>query len=141
MPHPGAITNLVQMTTFVPTFRVYRGIDNIFDNSQNPNTWRASATYVTGAHNMKVGYQGAYHIEETTDFANDARYTLTDLGFIAPGLVLGHHPHRAVAEEQSHGISRGLRAGPVDHRPRDAAGRAALRSRLELVSCRAQRCP
>ena len=86
MPHPGAITNLVQMTTFVPTFRVYRGIDNIFDNSQNPNTWRASATYVTGAHNMKVGYQGAYHIEETTDFANDARYTLTDLGFIAPGL-------------------------------------------------------
>ena len=86
MPHPGAITNLVQMTTFVPTFRVYRGIDNIFDNSQNPNTWRASATYVTGAHNMKVGYQGAYHIEETTDFANDARYTLTDLGIFTPGL-------------------------------------------------------
>ncbi len=86
MPHPGAITNLVQMTTLVPTFRVYRGVDNIFDNSQNPNTWRASATYVTGAHNMKVGYQGAYHIEETTDFANDARYILTDLGFIAPGL-------------------------------------------------------
>ena len=86
MPHPGAITNLVQMTTFTPTFRVYRGIDNIFDNSQNPNTWRASATYVTGAHNMKVGYQGAYHIEETTDFANDARYTLTDLGVFGPGL-------------------------------------------------------
>jgi len=86
MPPPGAVTNLVQMTTLVPTFRVYRGVDNIFDNSQNPNTWRASATYVTGAHNMKVGYQGAYHVEETTDFANDARYTLTDLGFIAPGL-------------------------------------------------------
>ena len=75
MPQPGAITNLVQMTTLVPTFRVYRGLDNIFDNSQNPNTWRASATYVTGAHNMKFGYQGAYYVEETTDFANDARTT------------------------------------------------------------------
>ena len=86
MPQPGAITNLVQMTTLVPTFKVYRGVDNILDNSQNPNTWRASATYVTGAHNMKFGYQGAYHIEETTDLANDARYVLTDLGFIVPGM-------------------------------------------------------
>jgi hypothetical protein len=86
MPPPGAVTNLVQMTTFVPTFRVYRGLDNIFDNSQNPNTWRASATYVTGAHNLKFGYQGAYHVEETTDFANDARYILSDLGFVASGL-------------------------------------------------------
>src|SRR5262245_32717845 len=86
MPQPGAITNLVQMTTVAPTFKVYRGVDNILDNSQNPNTWRASATYVTGAHNMKFGYQGAYHIEETTDLANDARYVLTDLGFIVPGM-------------------------------------------------------
>jgi len=86
MPQPGAITNLVQMTQLVPTFKVFRGVDNILDNSQNPNTWRASATYVTGAHNFKFGYQGAYHIEETTDLANDARYTLTDLTFIVPGM-------------------------------------------------------
>ena len=86
MPQPGAITNLVQVTQLAPTFKVYRGVDNILDNSQNPNTWRASATYVTGAHNMKFGYQGAYHIEETTDLANDARYTLTDLTPILGGL-------------------------------------------------------
>jgi hypothetical protein len=86
MPPPGAVTNLVQMTTLAPAFRVYRGLDTLQDNSQNPNTWRASATYVTGAHNMKFGYQGAYHVEETTDLANDARYILTDLGFIAPGM-------------------------------------------------------
>ncbi|MEO8260758.1 MAG: TonB-dependent receptor [Acidobacteriota bacterium] len=30
------------------------------DNDANPNNWRASASYVTGAHNMKVGYQGSY---------------------------------------------------------------------------------
>ena len=67
MKQPGAITNLVQMTAVVPTFRVYRGVDNMIDNTQNPNTWRASATYVTGANNIKVGYQGAYHVEQTTD--------------------------------------------------------------------------
>jgi hypothetical protein len=86
MKQPGAATDLVQMTTVVPTFRVYRGADVMQDNSQNPNAWRASATYVTGAHNMKFGYQGAYHVEETTDLHNDARYILTDLGFIAPAM-------------------------------------------------------
>ena len=45
----------------------------MIDNTQNPNTWRASATYVTGAHNIKFGYQGAYHVEQTTDLSNDAR--------------------------------------------------------------------
>jgi len=86
MPQPGAVTDLVQMTTLVPTFRVYRGVDMMLDNSQNPNTWRASAAYVTGAHNMKLGYQGAYHVDEQMDIANDARYVLTDLGFIAAGM-------------------------------------------------------
>jgi hypothetical protein len=86
MRQPGAITDLVQMTTLAPTFRVYRGSDVMQDNSQNPNTWRVSATYVTGAHNMKFGYQGAYHIEETTDLGNDAGYILTDLTFSAPGV-------------------------------------------------------
>ena len=30
------------------------------DNDANPTNWRATASYVTGAHNMKVGYQGSY---------------------------------------------------------------------------------
>jgi hypothetical protein len=30
------------------------------DNDANPNNWRASISYVTGAHSMKVGYQGAF---------------------------------------------------------------------------------
>jgi hypothetical protein len=86
MKQPGALTDLVQVTRLAPTFKVYRGVDNMIDNTQNPNTWRASATYVTGAHNLKFGYQGAYHVEQTTDLANDARYVLTDLGpIIAPG--------------------------------------------------------
>ena len=30
------------------------------DNDANPNNWRMTVSYVTGAHNMKVGYQGSY---------------------------------------------------------------------------------
>jgi hypothetical protein len=30
------------------------------DNDANPNNWKASASYITGSHSMKVGYQGSY---------------------------------------------------------------------------------
>ena len=30
------------------------------DNDANPNNWRGSMAYVTGAHNLKFGYQGSY---------------------------------------------------------------------------------
>jgi hypothetical protein len=76
MKPPGAITNLIQVTDFgrPPPFQ-YRGLDNFFENYQSPNVWRASGSYVTGAHSMKVGYQGAYLIEEVQDFAGDSQLT------------------------------------------------------------------
>ena len=48
-----------------PANFTYRGIYDPFevafaDNDANPNNWRASASYVTGAHNVKIGYQGSY---------------------------------------------------------------------------------
>ena len=33
---------------------------NWAENWDNPNRWRASASYVTGAHSMKFGYEGSY---------------------------------------------------------------------------------
>ena len=107
MKQPGALTNLVQMTTIVPTFEIYRGVDNMIDNTQNPNTWRASATYVTGAHNLKFGYKGAYYVEQTTDLSNDAGYTLTDLGFVVPGMysaTMRIAPWQQSNRTQSHAI-------------------------------------
>ena len=83
MEPPGGLTNLTPVTetstaTGVPAPNfVYRGLDNFFDNRQSPTTWRASAAYVTGAHSMKFGYQGAYYIEETEDFANATGLTYT----------------------------------------------------------------
>ena len=69
MAPPGALTNFTPVTQLAP-FQLFRGLDNYFSNYQSPNVWRASASYVTGAHSMKFGYQGAYLIEEIEDFAN-----------------------------------------------------------------------
>ena len=38
----------------------YRGMNTTGDSYQNIKNWRATASYVTGAHNLKVGYQGGY---------------------------------------------------------------------------------
>ena len=49
---------------------VYRSQD-WNDNYTGAYTWRASASYVTGAHSMKLGYQGTYFYDERTSFTND----------------------------------------------------------------------
>ena len=53
-------------------------IPNLTYHSQNwennwigAHTWRASGSYVTGAHNMKFGYQGAHHVYDPKAFTND----------------------------------------------------------------------
>jgi hypothetical protein len=35
------------------------------------HTWNAAATFVTGAHSMKYGYQGAYHVDNRAPFGNN----------------------------------------------------------------------
>src|SRR5262245_25919520 len=47
---------------------VYHGYAGLNNNHQTHNTWRASASYVTGTHSMKAGYQAAY---EVTDIFGD----------------------------------------------------------------------
>ncbi len=38
----------------------YRGINTTGASYQNIKNWRAAGSYVSGAHNLKVGYQGGY---------------------------------------------------------------------------------
>ena len=44
---------------------------NWAENWDNPNRWRASASYVTGAHSMKFGYKGSYLVEDIENHGND----------------------------------------------------------------------
>ena len=43
----------------------------------NPNTWRASASYVTGAHSFKFGYIGGYLVEDIQNHGNDLNLAYT----------------------------------------------------------------
>jgi hypothetical protein len=54
------------------------GLPGLTYRSQNWNknftgayTWRASASYVTGAHSMKIGYQGTYFTDDRESFTNN----------------------------------------------------------------------
>ena len=48
----------------------YRALDDYIKGWARNNNIRASATYVTGAHNMKIGYQGAIQLSDETNFIN-----------------------------------------------------------------------
>jgi hypothetical protein len=90
MEQPGAVRNLNQVveqaamsgtfpdgTTWrTPANFTYRALDWNFNNMQNPTTWRAAASYVTGAHSAKVGYVAAYN--RTNNFNH---YNFTRLNY------------------------------------------------------------
>ena len=87
MEQPGAILNLNQVQeqaaqsgTFadgtpwsMPANLIYRALDWNFNNMQNPTTWKASASYVTGAHSMKIGYVAAYNRTDNLNHYNQTR--------------------------------------------------------------------
>jgi hypothetical protein len=50
---------------------------NWAENWDNPNRWRASASYVTGAHSLKVGHVGAYMVEDIENHGNDLNLAYT----------------------------------------------------------------
>ena len=84
LPSPDGIMNMIQVTEqstavnpatglpYAPRANfVYRGVATANPNYANPNNWRASASYVTGSHEMKVGYQGAYIRVNNWFFVNE----------------------------------------------------------------------
>jgi hypothetical protein len=50
------------------------------EHLDNPNRWRATMSYVTGAHSLKVGYQGAYMVEDIENHGNDQNLQYTFFG-------------------------------------------------------------
>jgi hypothetical protein len=59
----------------MPAGLTYRGLARWQENWQNPNSWRAALSFVTGAHHIKVGYQGAYYVFENQELRNEDRLT------------------------------------------------------------------
>ncbi len=72
---PGAIRNLVPVVEQsaldgMPAGLRYRSLGLTQSNLQNPNVWRAAASYVTGANGLKFGYQGGYHVSNTSSIGD-----------------------------------------------------------------------
>src|SRR5688500_16098620 len=49
----------------------YRALAQYADNQSTPMHWRASSSYVTGSHSMKLGYQGSLLKNQTNRVRND----------------------------------------------------------------------
>jgi hypothetical protein len=87
---PDALTDIIPVTESqaIDNHRAnytYRGMFDPLgfgwaDNDANPNNWRASMSYVTGSHNLKVGYQGSYQRSLQARDANSTllRYTMNN---------------------------------------------------------------
>jgi hypothetical protein len=71
---PDGLTDLIRVNELSSRYGVanvtYRGMDTWNRDDAQPHNWRASAAYVSGAHNMKIGYQGAYLMSDTNRYAN-----------------------------------------------------------------------
>jgi hypothetical protein len=69
---------------------------NYANNWDNPNTWRASASYVTGAHNFKFGYIGGLLIENIANYTNNQNLAYTVSNGIPTSLTLTENPYTAL---------------------------------------------
>ena len=143
-PPPDGITNLIPVTEQsnainpadrtpctrrVANYRYRARRDLGAGAAARPTTCMASASYVTGAHSVKVGYQ-------CTGWTCSTRTspTRTQLGVpLQPGRAeRGELLAAGLRPPHDHHRQQRLRPGQLDARPADAAGRAALRPRLEL---------
>ena len=90
MAPPDALTDIIPVTESqaIDNHRAnytYRGMYDPLgfgwaNNDANPNNWRTSMSYVTGSHNVKVGYQGSYQRSLLGRDANTTllRYTMNN---------------------------------------------------------------
>jgi Carboxypeptidase regulatory-like domain len=73
----------------------YRAIDSYTKGWARSNSIKASAAYVTGSHNMKVGYQGSIQLSNETEFQNPMliEYRVGQ-PTIQNGVVIAENPNR-----------------------------------------------
>ena len=114
------------------------GIPNLIYRSANwgdswdaQYTWRGSMSYVTGAHNLKIGYGGVALVSDLENHTNDLNLAYTVSNGTPISLTQSLLPYTTSYRTRNMSL---LRSGPVEARTHDAPGRLALRSQLELLT-------
>ena len=96
---PDGLTDLIPVTEQSTIYGLanfsYRGLYDpnahaFADNKASSIQWRATASYVTGAHNFKIGYMGSSLLQTSGRVANDSqlRYTFNNRSPVSFGYVL-----------------------------------------------------
>ena len=115
-----------------------------FDDWIGAHTWRASASYVTGAHSMKFGYSGAWHEDQQKNFPNSTytAYQLqngsascanpTNNGTSCPGVLIGESlsPYQVLQDVRFDAF---FAQEQYTHRALHVPGRRPVRPRVELL--------
>lgn len=57
---------------------IYRGQNTWSADWIGAHTWNAAASYITGTHNLKFGYQGAYHVDNRAPFGNTLAFRVNN---------------------------------------------------------------
>jgi hypothetical protein len=118
MEQPGAILNLNQVQEqasqsgvfadgtpwSMPANLTYRSLDWNFNNMQNPTTWKAAASYVTGSHSMKIGYVAAYNRTDNLNHYNQTRVNYRFLSGVPNQLTMNLGDFMIKDRSQYHGI-------------------------------------
>ena len=148
-PSPDGITNLIPVTEqsnainpatgqrYAPQATyLYRGMQSWGWAVGKTDGWQAMASYVTGAHNMKVGYQGNRldQLDQTIANQTQLAYRFNQGVPNAVSYWLPDFGRRTITS--LHGI---FAQDSWTHRPADGAGRAALRPGVELRAGRTER--
>jgi hypothetical protein len=148
-PPPDGITNLIavneqsnainpatgQRYAPQPNF-LYRGVESWGWAVGQTDGWQAMASYVTGAHNMKVGYQGNRLDQLDETISNQPQLSYRFNQGVAECSEL---PAARLRPPDFTKPGRHLHSGQLHARQADAAGRAAVRSRIELRARRTER--
>ena len=135
--NPNPTENLIRVTDVATVINpqgtigamTYRSQNWLINKTDGAN-WFFNTSYVTGAHSIKVGYQGNWWRDDREIHANTQNLAYT---FIGGAPELDHRVREPVLQQLARGDGVVLRAGSVDDQPADAAGRDPLRPSVELV--------
>ena len=68
------------------------------------NRWRAAASYITGAHSMKFGYEGTYLINDQKAFTNNHRLTYRFNNGVPNQFTFSGQPFELMTRTASHSV-------------------------------------
>ncbi len=102
---------VTEQCTVAATCPQFGGIANLSYRGQSwsadwigAHTWNASATYVTGAHSLKFGYQGAYHEDNRAPFGNNANLAYRFNSGVPNQLTQDLRPYRTYSRVRYHAL-------------------------------------